>query len=78
MEFDMTTHEGRSAHLQSLLKDATLNLTVKEAYSHIYHTVMLEFLLNRRAKTNAKIHNHCKWLNDTEDVYRLRQEMHNW
>lgn len=78
MENDMKTYEGRLAHLQDLLKDTTLNLTVKEGLTHIYHAVMFEFLLNRRAKINAKLHKHGKWLNDTEDVYRLRQEMHNW
>lgn len=73
---NMETRQERQARMHDLFTDPTVHMSAKEIFQHTYHWLRWELALIDMQRAVAKMNKHAKWLDNTEDVFRLRKDLH--
>jgi len=72
---NLKTSTQRSETIREMIQDPDLDLTLKEAYSHIYHWLMWERAIRAVRKSHRSMKKHADILNANTEAYALRKQM---
>jgi hypothetical protein len=73
----LKTATERSEKVREMITDPDLDLTLTEAYSHIYHWLMYERAFRKSIKAEKAMRKHADILNANVDAFKLRKDMKN-
>jgi hypothetical protein len=73
----LKTATERSDMIREMIQDPDLDMTLREAYTHIYHWIKYEQALRRAKKSTRALKKIADQLNADIAAFNLRKEMKN-